>query len=363
MWTRKQLKERARASFYRNRWRTVLVSLVAVAFLGAAGYAGSTLVGGRLGVLGQKMMEDSAATESELKMEGRPEKDSGVEPGSRPDETGTEDAGNGDGYGAEDSGMGGGYEPEAFEGSSGYGEEDFGASSGMAVNHDGFAYEEIVSSESSPSYAMAFSVVVILLAMLGLVIVAVLVLVVVALIVNPLLVGCRRFFFINLNTSARVGELGYGFDTDYRNIVRVMLDKTIYTILWSLLFLVPGVVKNYEYMMVPYILAEEPGIDRKRAFAISREMMKGNKGKAFVLDVSFVPWYLLSGITAGIVGVFYVNPYKNMTYAAFYEQMRSNYTQKRMAYTQQDFSKPQAGNSGVWDSSNGNRGVMGSGEV
>ncbi|MCC8168520.1 MAG: DUF975 family protein, partial [Clostridiales bacterium] len=188
--------------------------------------------------------------------------------------------------------------------------------------------------EYSASGVAAFSVVLILLVIIGVIIVAVFIIATVALIVNPLVVGCRRFFFINLNVPARVGELGYGFDTEYKNIVGIMFRRMVYTFLWSCLFVVPGIVKNYEYMMVPYILAEEPGIEPRRAFAISREMMHGNKWRAFVLDLSFIPWNLLSSITCGIVGVFYVNPYKDMTHAAFYEQMRSEYTQRRMAGAQ-----------------------------
>ena len=70
--------------------------------------------------------------------------------------------------------------------------------------------------------------------------------------------------------------------------------------------------------MVPYILAENPAMDRKSAFAISKRMMDGEKLKAFELTLSFLGWYFLSLITCGIVGIFYVNPYAEATMAELY---------------------------------------------
>ena len=96
----------------------------------------------------------------------------------------------------------------------------------------------------------------------------------------------------------------------------------LYLILWSCLFIIPGIVKSYEYRMIPYILADNPDIDRKEAFALSKAMMKGNKWRVFVLDLSFILWYLLGSITFGIVNVFYVEPYKQLTDAALYEALK-----------------------------------------
>ena len=71
--------------------------------------------------------------------------------------------------------------------------------------------------------------------------------------------------------------------------------------------------------MIPYILAENPGITRKEAFAHSKMLMKGNKWNAFVLDLSFIGWFILSGFTCGILAIFYVGPYYNATCAALYD--------------------------------------------
>ena len=106
--------------------------------------------------------------------------------------------------------------------------------------------------------------------------------------------------------------------------VATIFCRDLYTVLWTLCLIIPGIVKSYEYKMIPYILAENPWISRKRAFEISKNMMDGEKWNAFVLDLSFIGWNLLSTITFGIVGVLYVNPYVNTTWAEFYKVMREN---------------------------------------
>lgn len=70
--------------------------------------------------------------------------------------------------------------------------------------------------------------------------------------------------------------------------------------------------------MVPYILAENPGMDRREAFAISKRMMDGEKWNTFVLSLSFLGWVLLSGCTCGILTIFFVNPYAQATYTELY---------------------------------------------
>lgn len=72
---------------------------------------------------------------------------------------------------------------------------------------------------------------------------------------------------------------------------------------------------------MPYLLAENPSMPKEQAFALSKQMMDGQKWKAFVLDLSFIGWEILSGFTAGILGIFYVTPYRNMTHAALYESL------------------------------------------
>ncbi len=144
---------------------------------------------------------------------------------------------------------------------------------------------------------------------------------------HPLSVGCKRFFYRNLSEKAQIKEICFNFDYCYLNGVKVMFFMWLYEFLWTLLFIIPGIVKSYEYRMIPYILAEQPDIDKDTAFAISRQMMDGNKWNAFVLDLSFIGWKLLSAATFGIVGIMYVNPYVEQTGAALYEVLKMNYKQ------------------------------------
>ena len=141
-------------------------------------------------------------------------------------------------------------------------------------------------------------------------------------VLNALEVGGRRFFVVSHYQKAELGELGYGFSQAYGNVTLTMFLRQLFTFLWSLLFVIPGIIKSYEYRMIPFILAENPDTPYKDAFEMSKKMMMGNKWDAFVLDLSFIGWFILTGITCGILGVFYVNPYKYMTDAELYVALK-----------------------------------------
>lgn len=143
------------------------------------------------------------------------------------------------------------------------------------------------------------------------------------LIVNPLIVGIDRFKINAVKDKGNVSDLGHGFDCAYKRNIKTLFFMDLYILLWSCLFIIPGIVKSYQYRMIPYILADNPDVDKKEAFAMSKAMMKGNKWRAFVLDLSFILWYLLGSITFGIVSAFYVAPYKNLTDAALYEALKA----------------------------------------
>lgn len=138
---------------------------------------------------------------------------------------------------------------------------------------------------------------------------------------NPLMLGGKRYFLLNLHQDADLKELGFGFTNHYLNTVKTLFLRDLFTFLWSLLFVIPGLIKKYEYLMMPYLLANNPDMDTNEAFRISRQMMMGNKWNAFVLDLSFIGWYLLNAITAGIFGIFFTNPYKYQTDAALFEAL------------------------------------------
>ncbi len=97
----------------------------------------------------------------------------------------------------------------------------------------------------------------------------------------------------------------------------------LYTCLWSLLFLIPGIVKYYAYAMTPYIMMEKPDMGINDAITKSRQIMKGRKWHLFWLDVSFTGWMLLSILTLGLALV-YVWPYYNAARAAFYKEIKKS---------------------------------------
>ena len=136
---------------------------------------------------------------------------------------------------------------------------------------------------------------------------------------NLLKMGGYRFFILNQTAQPGIGTLLDGFRSGhYVNIVLTMFLRDLFTTLWSLLLVVPGIVKHYEYLMVPYLIAENPAMDYKEAFQISKQMMDGEKMEAFIMDLSFLGWYLLSAVTCGLLAIFYVNPYVQASFAEMY---------------------------------------------
>ena len=97
--------------------------------------------------------------------------------------------------------------------------------------------------------------------------------------------------------------------------------RGIFVFLWSLLFVIPGIVAVYRYAMMPYIIAEDPDIPIMEAMRKSKEMMYGNKGRLFCLHLSFIGWAILAALTAGI-GLLWLNPYIAASEASFYESLK-----------------------------------------
>jgi len=128
--------------------------------------------------------------------------------------------------------------------------------------------------------------------------------------------------------KARTGEVDLGrffryfMGGRYTPVMKVMFFRWLYTFLWTLLFYIPGIVKKYEYYLIPYLLAENPNLSKERAFAISKMTMDGEKWKCFVLEFSFIGWYILGWLCC-YVGVIAVIPYQQATMAEFYTCMRA----------------------------------------
>ena len=140
---------------------------------------------------------------------------------------------------------------------------------------------------------------------------------------NPFEVGACRFFMENRGgRKAEFSTVGKGFSRNYGNVLLTQFLRDLYILLWTLLLIVPGIIKTYAYFCVPYILAENPGLDHGRAIRLSQEMTGGFKWKIFVTDLSFILWALLNMLTAGILGIFYLNPYIFGTRAEMYAFLR-----------------------------------------
>ena len=142
-------------------------------------------------------------------------------------------------------------------------------------------------------------------------------------VMNPLEVGTKRFFTMSHAQKPEFKELLFAFDHGYKNVVKILLIRDIKVFLWSLLFVIPGIIKGLEYRMIPYLLGENPDLTEEEAFRLSKQMMDGQKAEAFVLDLSFIGWEFLSSLTWGILGIFYVSPYVHLTDAALYETLSS----------------------------------------
>lgn len=256
MWTRKELKERAKEALKRNYWKIVLVSLIGM------------LIGGGLG-------------------------SSGISGG-----------------GSDIRDMASDNVKEHF---TEHENDDVDWEGAEAVLDD-------IQMDIRPQdiVAVAFAVIVVL-------IVAAIVLAIGialdVLLLNPVQVGINRFMVKSLDDTARIAEVGYTFDHNYKNGVKVMFFKDLYVVLWSLLFIVPGIYKAYQYRMVPYILGENPDMTYQEVLQRSKDMMDGQKWDAFVLDLSFILWHMLGGITCGLAEIFYVAPYVNLTDAALYSRL------------------------------------------
>lgn len=281
MWTRVELKERAKAALHRNYWKIVLVS--ALLFLLGCGVGGHSV----------------------FKTTGHT--------GQQADEVVT-----GEGVYTEETDAGQGTDK---------------ARSLVSVKLDPDKEEVIIQEDGGvgsegQNYEVSFleiAVAGIMAATVGIFIFLVAfaaVFVVDVFLLNPLSVGGCRFMVKSVADVAQVKEIAYGFDHSYRNVVKVMFFRELYIFLWTLLFVIPGIVKMFQYYMVPYILTEYPDMEYREALQMSRDMMEGNKWKTFVLGLSFILWDFFGVITFGIGEILYVQPYRQLTFAALYAKLK-----------------------------------------
>ncbi len=141
---------------------------------------------------------------------------------------------------------------------------------------------------------------------------------------NVIVVGKNRYFLEQRRyRGTGAGELIFPYKNKrLKNIAFVMFFKYLYQVLWNMT-IVGGVIKHYEYLLIPYIIAENPETPKKEAFELSKTLMHGEKWKAFVLEVSLFPWYLLSYVTFNLSAVFFSDAYIECIKAEMYMRIRN----------------------------------------
>lgn len=177
------------------------------------------------------------------------------------------------------------------------------------------------------------------------------------LVAGPLKVGERRFFLENRTYhGTHIGRMGFLFRERHFRPIWTMLVMNMYTFLWSLT-IIGGFIKTYEYEMIPFILAENPRIDRKKAFRLSKQMMKGSKWRSFIMDLSFYPWVfgitllfaissaiitgtplksaLISEICCALFMTLFLNPYKTASKTELYIALRKEAIKRNYQFSEE----------------------------
>ena len=270
MWTRKSVKEKGKKAFFGNFWKSVLVAIILGITLGAAssGFSsGSSLSSSVTSLIKTTTESQSGSTSGTI--------------------TYTDDQGDSHDV-TFDLDL---SDPASVD----QDEVNFVVSTVLAILAIGFVIYLVITV-----FALAFKY----------------------LLLTPFEYGCRKFFRKNLDEPAKLSNIVYVFDSHYKNIVKTAFLTDLFIWLWSLLFIVPGIIKAYQYRLVPYIMSENPEMSFRDAQAESARLMNGNKWKTFVLDLSFIGWDILSIFTWGLLEIFFVAPYKASTHAALYESIK-----------------------------------------
>ena len=281
MWDRKELKRRGMAAFKANYWRTVLVCFLLSFFV----MGGSAAIGAR------KTLNINHTYNA-------PSVQSGQSGGLTV---------NGKSYGSVESAL------EALDDLDldDLDLDDLFSGSAQAFEADSGTGAAILAVVG----AVVFLIIAIALLLRGVLKIFVL---------NPLEAGCRNFLLRNATGESDLGDIGFGFTPDYWRNVKTLFLRDLFRFLWGLLLIVPGIIKSYSYRMAPYILADRPELSGTEVLTLSRQMMDGHKWKTFVLDLSFIGWRILSALTLGMLGLFYVNPYRQCTNAELYRELKNS---------------------------------------
>ena len=139
---------------------------------------------------------------------------------------------------------------------------------------------------------------------------------------NAITVGLSNYFIKNTDSKPSFADVFSGFKAKYGRNIGTLLLVGIKTVLWTCLFIIPGIIKSFEYAIIPYILADDAEISSKDAFKKAKQMMRGNKWRLFKLEFSFIGWIILCVLTLGI-GTFFLIPYVDAAMAEFYVELKN----------------------------------------
>ena len=141
-------------------------------------------------------------------------------------------------------------------------------------------------------------------------------------IVGPMTVGGVRFTLsVSRREKPEIGQLFSGFDRFGTHLAAYLL-QTLFVCLWTLLLIIPGIIAALSYSMTYFIIAEDSSISASEAITKSKKMMKGNKWKLSWLGFRFTGWFLLAMLSCGI-GFLWVGPYMYVSYAKFYDDLKT----------------------------------------
>ena len=144
---------------------------------------------------------------------------------------------------------------------------------------------------------------------------------------GPVSVGVCKYYIERMRRNINFDNLGVALDgvqVDAAGNIITGLFVILYTFLWSLLFVIPGIVKSYSYSMAYYIRCDNPTFTATQAINESIRIMNGNKWRLFCLHLSFIGWFIVGALCCG-VGVFWVNAYMKAAEAEFYQEIKGDF--------------------------------------
>ena len=135
-------------------------------------------------------------------------------------------------------------------------------------------------------------------------------------------VGYMKFNLdlVDRQKEAKISTM-FGYFQFWKTTACARLLQSVYVLLWSLLFIIPGIIAGYSYAMTSYILAENPELTASEAIERSKQMMSGNRWRLFCMQISFIGWDILSALLTFGIGSLWITPYKQTATAAFYREI------------------------------------------